>query len=74
MSDAPKKLHRLTLDVPPSFREGLAELQADLEAASLTEAVRRSAALARRLLRHVRAGGKVIFRDAGGTDREIVLL
>lgn len=72
---APKeKPHRLSLDVSHRFREQLAELEAMLEAVSLTEAVRRSVGITRGLIAHTRTGGKVIFRNADGTEREVVLL
>jgi hypothetical protein len=68
--------HRIALDVSPAFRDRLdelCELFGDGKAVSLTEGIRRSVYFTKRILVHVRDGGRIILRDTSG-DRESMIL
>jgi len=68
------RLHRLSLDISKQHRKQLGELCRLLDDISITEATRRSCALMAILVRHRRAGGKVLLRALDGTEENLLIL
>lgn len=64
---------RLTLDLTEPVRRRLEELQALSGSDSLTETIRRALAVYDTLLVRSKDGERVVVRDAGGKERELIL-
>ncbi len=64
---------RMTIEIPDSVRDRMEAVRVSSESSSITEAVRRSISMADSVFPHVAKGGKIILRDADGTERELVV-
>lgn len=62
---------RLSLDVEKTVRTTIDTLAKSMQADSITEAIRRSVLLSERLYRHAAGGGKLIFRNIDGSEKEM---
>jgi hypothetical protein len=62
------------LDVAPTVRQQLEELEIRTEAGSLTEVVRRALALYDLVVEHQEGAGKLIFRHADGSEETLRVL
>lgn len=65
---------RLSLDVTPTVRQQLEDLEIRTEAGSLTEVIRRALALYDLVVEHQEDGGKLVFSHPDGSDETLRVL
>ena len=66
-------MRRLTMELPDESRARLDIVRKLMQAASVTESVRRSARLAESIYKHLATGGTILFRDVDGTTYPVVV-
>jgi hypothetical protein len=71
---ATKEKERLSLEVNPTVKDLLKDLERRSHATSLTEVIRRSLSLLDLVLEHQESGGTLIFRHPDGTDEKLRIL
>lgn len=71
---AAKEKARISLEVNPTVKELLEDLEQRSNATSLTEVIRRSLALFDLVLEHQDAGGALVLRHGDGTEEKLRVL